>query len=114
MIKIINLTAHSIYDVITRNEFLPSKRIARVDVCKRTDRIKIDGSTKDITVSKTIYKDIIGLPKEKEGVMYIVSAVVLNALQHKNDNRTDIIAPGKPIKDSNGAYIGCEGFRRNG
>ena len=114
MNKVINLTAHSIYDVVTRVEFPPSKRIARVDTDRKVEHIPIEGSSKKVAVVNTIYKDIVGLPEKKDGIMYIVSAIVLNALQQRGSMRDDVVAPGKSIKDSHGANVGCEGFRRNG
>lgn len=49
------------------------------------------------------------LPKEEEGVYYIVSSLVLD--KYKN-RRKDLLAPARLIRDENGVVIGCEGLTR--
>lgn len=52
-----------------------------------------------IQVKKQIYGEIIGLPEPKKGVMFIVPSIVLNAL---NNTRSDVVCPGRTIRDANG------------
>ena len=51
---------------------------------------------------------VIGLPEPKEGVMYIVSNIILNICS----DRTDLIAPAKQVK-INGRVVGCTAFVSN-
>ncbi len=45
------------------------------------------------------------LPEPQDGVIYIVSTLILSKSQ-----RTDLVAPGNLIKDINGKEIGYKGF----
>jgi len=85
-INFINLTPHSIK--IKRGEEIvevkPSGVVARVST--REDIIgEIDG----IPIIKRRFGEVEGLPKEKEGVILIVSSLVLSAVS----GRKDVMAP---------------------
>jgi len=100
----VNLTTHEVNDVGAGNTYPPSGMVAR------TDR-----NTKDIYYGKTlvvttVYSDVFGLPEPKHDTMYIVSAVVLNAL---DGSRSDCVSPYRPVRDETGKTTGCLGFRRN-
>jgi len=113
--ELINLTTHSLFDVKTRQEFPPSGVVARVEYHRAHDTVDIEGFKNSISVSDTVYGDIVGLPKKKsETKIYVVSAVVLNALESRKADRPDVIAPGPKVTDSDGVQVGCNGFRRNG
>lgn len=49
-----------------------------------------------------------GLPEFKEGVFYIVSQLVKNALP----DRTDLLVPAEVVRDGNGNIIGCKSLGR--
>ena len=64
---------------------------------------EVDG----MPVYKTEYGDIEGLPPESAGTVYLVSRLVLDALQ---GTRSDVFAPGQAVRDETGKVIGCRGF----
>jgi|DEB0MinimDraft_10_1074344.scaffolds.fasta_scaffold114485_2 hypothetical protein len=61
----------------------------------------IDG----IPVYKEIYRSS-NMPEYVEGVVYIVSAMVVNAYPH----RYDLVYPYDVVRDDDGYIIGCRGF----
>lgn len=99
----INLTAHTINEVTTGLEIPRSGIIARVkqETYTHTEHA-------GIPVYKSIFGEVQGLPEPKEGVMYIVSALTLNAVP---SGRTDVVAPGNLQRSEDGKPIGCVGFR---
>ena len=53
--------------------------------------------------TRTVYGEPEGLPEYREGVFYIVSQLVKNALP----NRSDLLVPAEVVRDSEGNIIGC-------
>ena len=99
----VNLTPHQI-DEQTTGLSIPSSGIARI---KMQSRIidTIDG----VPLFHSYYVgNLEGLPEPVEGTIYIVSALALNAVPA---DRTDVVAPGDAVRDSEGHVIGCKGFR---
>ncbi len=99
-----NLTSHSICEVTTGQTIPPSGVVARV----KSSTIKI-GEHASAPIYTSTFGEVEGLPKPEEGVIYIVSALTLNAVA----NRTDVVAPGNLQRDQDGNPIGCIGFRVN-
>ena len=62
---------------------------------------KING----IPVSVVRFGDVVGLPDPVPGVIWIVSALVKQAV-----NRSDVVSPGELVRNSDGNVIGCKGF----
>jgi hypothetical protein len=93
---IINTTPHAIN--LPDRTIPPSGDIVRVSV-KLADAGEFDG----IPLVKGTYGEVTGLPPEKEGVMYIVSALVRAALP----NRKDLASPAKLVRDDKGNITGC-------
>ena len=60
---------------------------------------EIDG----IQFVKKTYGKVAGLPDKEDGVMYIVSMMVRQALP----NRNDLASPGDIIRDEYGQITGC-------
>ena len=52
----------------------------------------------------TVYGEPVGLPEWKAGVVYIVSALVKQALPL----REDLLVPAEVVRDSGGNIIGCK------
>lgn len=99
----INLTPHEINETTT-GLVIPSTGIARVRQCSRNEAI-VDG----VQLFRSEYEGSIqGLPEPVEGVIYIVSALALNAVPAE---RTDVVAPGNVVRNEAGIVIGCAGFR---
>ena len=75
-----NYTPHSI--ALNDGRTFPSMGVARVS--NTFSEFKND-------ICSVSYGDIVGLPEPKEGTIYIVSAIVLNAAKAKG--RQDCVAP---------------------
>ena len=102
----INLTPHEIYETVTGLRIQSAGRayIARVDQCSKNVRV-VDG----VQIFRSDYEGAIGgLPEPVDGVIYIVSALALNAVPA---DRTDVVAPGNAVRNELGVVIGCAGFR---
>ena len=103
MNKFVNLTPHTINEVVTGLEIPPSGTVARV-AASSTVVDNING----VPIYTTTYGDVVGLPDSQPGVYYVVSGAVLAA----RPDRKDLLAPGELVRDNNGQPIGCKGFRR--
>lgn len=106
--KIVNLTPHSLHVVAddkTVIEIPPSGKVARVSVTRELDHVIDDTDGRRISVYKTRYGRLEGLPRRKAGVVYIVSALV-----KARTRRDDVLAVGELIRDEQGRVIGCNGL----
>lgn len=109
MTNLINLTPHAI--VLNNGmRFEPSGNIARV-----TTTEKQVAESNGIKLFVTEYGDVENLPNPVDGIAFIVSAMVFNAVKEKYANmRKDVISPltsGKDVKrDDKGHIVSVEGF----
>lgn len=62
-----------------------------------------------VDIYENIYGEVTGLPEYEEGVYYVVSAMVRQALPH----RKDLLSPGQLIRNEAGQPVGCLGLVRN-
>ena len=69
---------------------------------------KVD-TVEGIDIYENIYGEVTGLPEFKEGIYYVVSAMVRQALPE----RKDLLSPGQLIRNEAGQPIGCLGLVRN-
>lgn len=104
MTKFINCTPHAI--VVTGGEtHQPTGSIARVTAT--FSAFDADG------VCEQVFGEVQNLPAPQEGVVYIVSGMVLSALASK---RTDVVAPatGHPqvVRNEKGHIVSVPGFVR--
>jgi len=103
---ITNLTPHAlnIHDcddnVIT---VAPSGTVARV----RTVR-EDAGRIGTIVVHQTFFLEVQDLPEPREGVVYVVSALVRAAVPL----REDVLSPGELVRNEAGQPVGCRGLTR--
>lgn len=101
----LNYTPHTL-NVVDNNGNavnLPSVGVARVAT---TDTVRNFGG---FTLTTSTFGDVVGLPAPVDGVVYVVSRLVLTAL---NGSRSDVVAPGVLLRDDNGNVVGCKGFGR--
>ena len=85
--QFVNLTPHEIGIRIRMSDIiLPSAGLARVSTTEEQV-----GDVDGIPLVRTTYGEVSGLPDPADGVIYIVSAVVLDAA--KRAGRTDVVAP---------------------
>lgn len=108
--ELINLTPHEITLVRKDGEKVvipPSGKVARVRV-EQKEVGEIDG----FPVVQSEFGEVEGLPEEREGVIYIVSFPVLQALQ---GTRSDVVAPDTSpqgaVRDEQGRIIGVKRFQ---
>lgn len=98
--KFINLTPHAV-SVLSNGEWvkIPSTGLARVASVVEDVRIFAG-----VRIVKTRYGEVTGLPEPEEGVLYIVSGMVLSALA---GSRSDVVGPTLYNRDENGQVIGA-------
>ena len=115
MAEFVNLTPHEItvYDSTGQNVILkipPSGKVARVSVFSR-----VIGEINGIPIRRAEYGEVQDLPEPKEGVIYIVSTVLLIALREKGIARDDVVAPDtnpdSVVRDPQGRVIGVRYFQ---
>jgi hypothetical protein len=103
-----NLTYHEIAFMTQKGELIsipPSGQIARVEYTPEV--IDMVG---DVPVIKISYKEPVGLPEPEEGVYYIVSATVKNAV---GESRPDVVA-AYSVERVAGTPTHAKGVRING
>ena len=100
--KFVNLTPHTINEVETGRSFEPSGEVARVAVA-----MEPAGEIDDVPVFIARYGEVENLPAPTEGIVYIVSGLVLAAI----NGRSDVVAPGDLVRDEAGKPVGCRGFK---
>lgn len=67
------------------------------------------GTIEGVDIYENVYGEVTGLPEFEEGVYYVVSAMVRQALPH----RKDLLSPGQLIRSKAGQPVGCLGLVRN-
>ena len=102
--QFINLTAHTINEIITGLTIPPSGRVARV----KASTIK-SAEHAGVPIYSSTFGAVEGLPEPQPNIIYIVSALALNAVP---TNRTDVVSPGSIQRNEHNQPIGCCGFRR--
>lgn len=108
-VKLINLTPHelNLYANGKLNETIkPSGPAARVGV----ERIEI-GYLNEYPVSKVTFLEVENMPPPEEGKIFIVSAIVADALAAQG-RTNDIYAPDILVRDDKGVVIGAESFKK--
>ncbi len=107
--KIVNLTPHKLDIYVGSTEKITVEPSGIVVRCE--ERRELVGTLRagddDIPVYYTVFGAVQDLPEPQDGVIYVVSALVLQAL---NGTRPDVFAPGKSVRDKSGNVIGCEGL----
>jgi hypothetical protein len=107
--KLVNLTGHTL-DLPHLGLVLP----AELQAAKTTQKHELMYLIQGVPVYDIKYINIAGLPEPQEDIVYIVSAVTLNAVRDLYPNRTDVVATMKPIKDHTGNTVGCSALRLKG
>ena len=103
-IEVVNLTPHSI-NIVGGPTFEPSGQIARISSTNESaGEVVINGETIPLITQQ--FGEIVGLPQEKEGTMFIVSGLIFS-----NSDRKDLLVPGEQVRDEQGRVIGCKSFQ---
>lgn len=103
---IINATPHAVNLVNDEGDILrtfkPEISVRVASTCKVVDEIA------GIPIDYTTFGEVEGLPEYQNGVYYIVSRLVKQALP----DREDLLCPGQQVRDSAGRVIGCKSLSR--
>ncbi|QZT33673.1 hypothetical protein HUR95_15825 [Caldalkalibacillus thermarum TA2.A1] len=112
MKQIINLTPHAIRVVGKDGQEIitipPSGQLARVAMVKTPAEEIPAGNGINIPVNHVTYGDVEGLPDPQPDTIYVASAVVAQAVPH----RDDVFVPGDLVRDDSGAVVGCRGLNK--
>lgn len=106
-VEIRNFTPHTVnlLDSEERQTFtFPSDGNARC-----TQSVEFVENLCGIRITETAFGEVQDLPDEQEGVMYIVSRLVRQALPDRND----LLVPNEIVRDENGNIAGCLSLARN-
>lgn len=101
--RFINLTGHPVTDTNTNTTFEPAGCVRTTGTTVRVYRAN------GIPVYRSIFTALDPLPDPVDGVCYIVSNLYLNTCPE----RTDVVAPGKVVRNEVGEPVACRGFRCN-
>ena len=111
---IVNKTPHTVNLVTedgTKNSLepvLPTPRVSSSSVKTAVYTITDDnGVEHTITREAPVFGEVVDLPEPQEGVLYIVSMLVAARAQ----NRTDLVSPGRQLRNEAGQVIGCAGLQ---
>jgi len=99
----VNLTPHTINIVTdTANvSIAPSGAVARCAATTAPVAV-VEG----VSLARTTYGEVEGLPPPSAGTIYIVSALVRLAVT----SREDVASPGDLVRDADGKPVGCRGL----
>jgi hypothetical protein len=107
--KLFNLTPHTINIVCVNGgniiSFPPVHQPARV--LATTEHIGV--LLGEIPVSSSIFGETFGLPKEGEGIAFIVSRIVVAA----NPERGDLYFPNELVRDEDGKVLGAQSLAQS-
>lgn len=125
--KAVNLTPHVINFITSYNielgkdefgtpEYITEERIHSIEPSGTVARCRVERQNVDsfiledvdgwditIPVTKTKFGEVEGLPEPEEGVIYITSQLVAQAVPE----REDVFFPDDLVRDENGNIIGC-------
>lgn len=102
--KIVNLTPHAI-NIVGGPTFEPSGEVARISSTNQNaGELLVNGESIPLITQQ--FGEVVGLPEEKEGTMFIVSSLIFS-----NTERKDLLVPGEQVRDEDGRVIGCKSFQ---
>ena len=103
-VEVINLTPHAI-NIIGGPTFKPSGQVARISSTnENAGELLVNGGLIPLITQE--FGEVVGLPEEKEGTLFIVSGLVFS-----NSERKDLLVPGEQVRDEKGRVIGCKSFQ---
>ena len=112
-ITLVNKTPHPVTLVlddakITLDPVLPIPRVSSHNVTTATYTISDENGIEHTIVREApVFGEVVDLPEPQEGVLYIVSMLVAARAQ----NRTDLVSPGRQLRNEAGQVIGCAGLQ---
>ena len=113
-VKLVNKTPHQVTLVledggkIVLDPVMPIPRVSSHNVVTATYAITDDnGVEHTITREAPVFGEVVDLPEPQEGTIYVVSMLV--AARAKG--RTDLVSPGRQLRNEAGQVIGCAGLQ---
>jgi hypothetical protein len=108
--KIVNLTPHDVNIFRSMEDIAPMMSISPSGIVARVSTVsELYGEIDGIPIFSSSFGDIVDMPKQESGTIYIASAILL---EHKSmKNRMDVFAPGELKRNEKGQPIGCIGLR---
>lgn len=113
-VTLVNKTPHTVNLVtvcgtkISLEPVLPTPRVSSSSIKTAVYTITDDnGVEHTITREAPVFGEVVDLPEPQEGVLYIVSMLVAA----RASNRTDLVSPGRQIRNDAGQVIGCAGLQ---
>lgn len=115
MNKIINMTPHPVMVVnaegellVTLPAYLAAPRVVINSLNKAVETFVTEGGDIfSVEVEDVSVGEVQGLPEQQEGVVLVVSSMVLD-----NSNRSDLIAPGQLARNEQGQIFGLLTLKR--
>jgi hypothetical protein len=104
MSELVNLTPHPVTLVVDGAEVTvpASGRVARVATTEvEIGEVVVDGLR--VPLVAQAYGDVENLPDPAPGVLYVVSALVAQAVP----GRTDLVSPARLVRDDQGRVVGA-------
>ena len=103
-LEVVNLTPHSI-NIVGGPTFEPSGEVARISSAnENAGELLVNGESIPLITQE--FGEVVGLPEEKEGVLFIVSSLIFAQTERK-----DLLVPGEQVRDEDGRVIGCKSFQ---
>ena len=103
VVKVVNMTPHDV-NIVGGLTYPKSGLQIRLAV----QTVPCDPLPDGTPTSKTEFGEPEGLPEFREGIFYIVSQLVKNALP----DRTDLLVPAEIVRDDAGVIIGAKSLGR--
>lgn len=108
MAEIVNLTPHDVH--VVSEDGSPLRTFPRAEtparLAQKTVRVgEVDG----IPVTETVFGEPENLPEPEEGVHFIVSVIMAQALKGTRD---DLLITAEAVRDEQGRIVGCRSLGR--
>ncbi len=115
--KLVNCTPHAITLIVDGQEVVipPSGmvlRAAEVVAAEELLAVNLDGEQLSVPVRTLSFQQVQGLPPVEEGTLYIVSAIVAQAVKKAHPERTDFVVPHDLVRDEEGRVVGARALAR--
>jgi hypothetical protein len=116
-VRIINLTPHELNVCDSKGKIIlsipPSKDVPIPRVQVRSEIVgEVEADGVKIPVRRVVYGDVENIPPEREGTIYVVSALVTLALRERGVMRRDLLSPDtnvdSAVRDSSGRVLGVK------
>ena len=113
-VKLVNKTPHVLNLVtedgtkISLEPVLPTPRVSSSSVKTAAYTITDSNGIKHTIIREApVFGEVVDLPEPQEGTIYVVSMLVAA----RANGRTDLVSPGRQLRNEAGQVIGCAGLQ---